>query len=95
MTVAPRLEHLAVAAETAVYEQPASRALALTCLAQVLDALGEHDAALDRLRQATAATEVRRNAVPFLGWSRQGTPIATLLERLGRRDAVAYAGWAA
>ena len=87
------VEHLALAADTVVYEQPASRALALTCLAQLLDALGEHDAALDRLREAAAATEVRRNAVPFLGWSRQGTPIATLLARLVRRDEVAFAGW--
>ena len=88
------VEHLALAADTVVYEQPASRALALTCLAQLLDALGQQDAALDRLREAAAATEVRRNAVPFLGWSRQGTPIATLLGRLARRDEVAFAGWA-
>ena len=81
------------AAGATTYEQPASRALALACGAQVRDALGEHEAALDRLRDAAAATEVRRNAVPFLGWSRQGTPIATLLGRLRQRDEVAFAGW--
>jgi len=86
-------QHFEVAASATAYEQPASRALALVCGAQVLDALGEHEEALDRLRDAAAATEVRRNAVPFLGWSRQGTPIATLLGRLGRREEVAFAGW--
>jgi LuxR family maltose regulon positive regulatory protein len=44
--------------------------------------MGESADALDRLAEAAAATEVRRNAVPFLGWSRQGTPIETLLKRL-------------
>ena len=41
-----------------------------------------HDDALDRLREAGLATEVRRNAVPFLGWTHQGTPMAPLLARL-------------
>ncbi len=44
--------------------------------------LGEGDRALELLREATTTTEVRRNAAPFLGWSRQGTPIQTLLGRL-------------
>ncbi len=76
----------AAAAESTLFPQPASRALALTCLAQLLDALGEPDAALRRLREAAGATEMRRNGVPFLGWSHQGTPIATLLDRLGDVD---------
>ena len=46
--------------------------------------------ALDRLREAALVTEVRRNAVPFLGWSRQGTPMETLLARL---DEVAPTPW--
>lgn len=74
---------LLTAAEAAVRAQPAARSIALTCAAQLLDALGEPDAALGRLREAATATEVRRNAAPFLGWSRQGTPMETLLGRLG------------
>ena len=62
--------------------QPPCRALALTCEAQVRDALGERDAALHALQTALTITEVRRNAVPFLGWSRQGTSIHALLDRL-------------
>jgi DNA-binding CsgD family transcriptional regulator len=64
--------------------QPPTRALALVCEAQLLDTLGQPETSLERLAEAATATEVRRNAVPFLGWSRQGTPIATLLERLTR-----------
>jgi LuxR family transcriptional regulator, maltose regulon positive regulatory protein len=70
------------AEEDVTYSQPASRALVLTCQAQLLDVLGRHDEAMDRLRQAATLTEIRRNAVPFLGWSRQGTPMETLLTRL-------------
>jgi ATP/maltotriose-dependent transcriptional regulator MalT len=70
------------AAADAVYSQPPSRAIALACQAQMLDALGEPEAALACLRVATTETEVRRNAVPFLGWTRQGTPIRALLARL-------------
>lgn len=61
------------------YAQPASREIAMVCEAQTLDALGEHEPALRRLKEAATATAVRRNAVPFLGWTRHGTPIATLL----------------
>jgi LuxR family transcriptional regulator, maltose regulon positive regulatory protein len=70
------------AAADAAYSQPAARALALACCAQVLDALGERHQALVHLAEAATATEVRRNAVPFLGWTRQGTPMAALLPRL-------------
>jgi DNA-binding CsgD family transcriptional regulator len=66
----------------ATYAQPPVRALALTCAAQIADALGDHDKAIAHLAEAATATEVRRNAVPFLGWTRQGTPMATLLPRL-------------
>jgi DNA-binding CsgD family transcriptional regulator len=78
------------AAADATYSQPPSRALALVCQAQLLDALGHPDEALDRLSEAATATEVRRNAVPFLGWCRQGTPVETLLARL---DAVTTSPW--
>jgi DNA-binding CsgD family transcriptional regulator len=46
-----------------------------------LDSLGHSDEALRELRSAITATEVRRNAVPFLGWSRLGTPLRLLLTR--------------
>ncbi|GAA1977266.1 hypothetical protein GCM10009798_43090 [Nocardioides panacihumi] len=71
-----------IAVTDAAYSQPPVRALALTCCAQVLDALGEGERAIAHLVEAATATEVRRNAVPFLGWTRQGTPMATLLPRL-------------
>ncbi|MDH2416009.1 LuxR C-terminal-related transcriptional regulator [Nocardioides sp. CER19] len=70
------------AAADAAYSQPPVRALALACGAQLLDALGEHARAFALLADAATATEVRRNSVPFLGWTRQGTPMATLLPRL-------------
>jgi LuxR family transcriptional regulator, maltose regulon positive regulatory protein len=74
----------AAAALDVTFSQPATRALALTCEAQLRDALGDHEEALERLREAALATEVRRNAVPFLGWSHQGTPMASLLAALDR-----------
>lgn len=74
------------AARTARLVQPAVVALALTCRAQLLDALGDPDGSLRCLDEAVLATELRRNAVPFLGWSRQGTPMETLLVRLARRS---------
>ncbi len=80
----------ASAAADVSFSQPATRALALTCEAQLRDALGDGASALDRLREAALVTEVRRNAVPFLGWSRQGTPVETLLAQL---DAVAPTPW--
>lgn len=70
------------AAVAASRAQPVSRALALACEAQLLDALDQRDTALRRLHEAVVATEVRRNAVPFLGWTRRGTPMAPLLRRL-------------
>jgi LuxR family transcriptional regulator, maltose regulon positive regulatory protein len=83
-------EQFAAAAPDMTFSQPATRALALTCEAQLRDALGEHDDALERLREATIATEVRRNAVPFLGWTHQGTPMGPLLARL---DDIASTAW--
>ncbi|MFD7307921.1 LuxR C-terminal-related transcriptional regulator [Promicromonospora sp. NPDC059942] len=79
-----------VAAADATYAQPPTRALALACEAQLLDALGDPQAARERLAEAVAVTETRRNASPFLGWVRQGTPIETLLRRFVGRPAV---GW--
>ncbi len=71
-----------VAEEQATCLQPPAHAIALTCHAQLLDVLGQRELALGVLQEAATITELRRSAVPFLGWSHQGTPIATLLERL-------------
>jgi len=77
------------AAADAVYSQPPTRAIALACQAQMLDVLGEGETALELLAVAATETQVRRNAVPFLGWTRQGTPMRVLLPRLaaGSRSA--------
>lgn len=73
------------ASADATYSQPPTRALALACEAQLLDALGDPVGSRERLTEAIAVTESRRNAAPFLGWARQGTPIETLLRRLAGR----------
>lgn len=70
------------AAADAAYSQPPTRALALVCEAQLHDALGDQSRSRDCLTDAILVTEARRNAVPFLGWARQGTPVGTLLRRL-------------
>ncbi|TCI97620.1 LuxR C-terminal-related transcriptional regulator [Aeromicrobium sp. IC_218] len=82
-----------LAVSSARYPQPATRELALTCLAQVLDVLGDHDEALDRLREAVVATAVRNNAAPFLGWSRHGSPLSPLLEDLALHDVPPPGSW--
>ena len=64
--------HFADAAAHPLTPQPPVLPLALTCAAQLRDALGERPEALAALRGAVTATEVRGNAVPFLGWTRQG-----------------------
>jgi ATP/maltotriose-dependent transcriptional regulator MalT len=75
-------QHFADAAANVRLVQPPCRALALVCEAQLRDALGEGATALDLLRTAVVVTEVRGNAVPFLGWTRQGTSTHVLLDRL-------------
>lgn len=79
-------EAFATAAADATYSQPPTRALALACQAQLVDALGDRLAALDLLATAATECEVRRNAVPFLGWVHQGTPMQTLLAALDRQS---------
>jgi LuxR family maltose regulon positive regulatory protein len=64
--------------------------MSLACSAQLLDSLGEAETALDRLAEAAALTEVRRNGVAFLGWSRQGSPMEWLLRRLDARGDSAW-----
>lgn len=80
-----------VAAAEATYLQPPTRALALVCQAQLLDALDERARAMERLGEAVVETETRRNAVPFLGWTRQGTPIRVMLDALAESDTSAWA----
>lgn len=76
------LRHLGEAARVPARSQPAVRAIALVVQAQLADALGERDRALGLLKEASLETAVRRNAVAFLGWSRQGTPVPDLVARL-------------
>jgi ATP/maltotriose-dependent transcriptional regulator MalT len=78
------------AAADATYSQPPTRALALACEAQLLDALGDPARSQERLIEAIAVTESRRNATPFRGWARQGTPMETLLQRLTKRPATRW-----
>jgi ATP/maltotriose-dependent transcriptional regulator MalT len=66
--------------------QPPTEAIALVCRAQLLDADGRHDEALDELAAAVSATRFRRSGLPFVGWSSHGTPVATLLRRLADRS---------
>jgi DNA-binding CsgD family transcriptional regulator len=69
------------AADAARLPQPPVQALALVAAAQLRDELGETEAARELLHRAVLATEVRRNAVPFLGWTRHGSSVAKLLDR--------------
>lgn len=75
-------EQFAIAAESATFEQPPTRAIALVAQAQLVDALGDVATAHRCLSTALAETAVRRNGLPFLGWLRQGTPIAEILRSL-------------
>lgn len=72
------------AADRGRLRQPPVQAVALVAAAQLRDELGERDAARDLMHRALLATEVRRNAVPFLGWTRHGTGVHELLERQRR-----------
>jgi DNA-binding CsgD family transcriptional regulator len=78
---AARLER---AADTARLVQPPVAAVALAAAAQLRDELGDVESARDLMDRAVLATEVRRNAVPFLGWPRHGSGVARLLERQQR-----------
>jgi DNA-binding CsgD family transcriptional regulator len=71
--------------------QPPTEAIALVCRAQLLDADGRHEEALEELAAAVSATQYRRSGLPFVGWSRHGTPVATLLRRLSHRTGDAWA----
>jgi DNA-binding CsgD family transcriptional regulator len=75
----------AAAAGQARAAQPPTEAMALACRAQLLDAEGRHEEALSGLAAAVAATRTRRTALPFLGWSRHGSPVAGLLQSVAMR----------
>ena len=81
---------LSAAATRARAVQPPAAAFALAQQAQVLDGRGRSTEALAVLGAAAAMTEGRRNALPFLGWARHGTQMASLLPRL---DDSSSSGW--
>ncbi|WP_157683676.1 helix-turn-helix transcriptional regulator [Microlunatus soli] len=81
------LEDFELAVTTTHQRAAGTRALALTCLAQLLDASGRASEALGRLREAAAETAIRRNALVFLGLCRHGTPMQVLLAALRETSA--------
>ncbi|MCP3423731.1 helix-turn-helix transcriptional regulator [Nocardioides pinisoli] len=85
-------EHLAAAVGHRMLDQPPCRALALVGRGQLLHALGEHGPAREVVLEAVRATESRGNYVPFLGWSRHGTPVHTILTELGDADPTTWLG---
>ncbi len=78
------------AAVEATYEQPATALTALVCRAQVALDRGDEALARSLAASAVAATSVRSNATPFLGWSRHGAPVSALLTLL---DATGHDPW--
>lgn len=86
------VEHFAAAGEHRVLDQPPCRALALVCRGQLLHALGESEPAREVVLEAVRATESRGNYVPFLGWTRHGTPVHTLLGELEGAGPAAWLG---
>lgn len=85
-------EHFAAAVHHRMLDQPPCRALALVCRGQLLHALGEHESAREVVLGAVRATESRGNYVPFLGWTRHGTPVHTILAELGDADPATWLG---
>ena len=69
------------ASESECRVQPATRALSLVCAAQLYDYLGDGPRSRALFGQAVTATESRRNAGPFLGWSPHGTRVGLLFDR--------------
>jgi DNA-binding CsgD family transcriptional regulator len=85
------VDHYAEVAAGTKNAQPPVSAMAHVCLAQLLDAQGRSDDALTHLVAALTATESRRNAVPFLGWSTHGTPVAALFQQHARQLGTSWA----
>ncbi|MGB0100824.1 MAG: LuxR C-terminal-related transcriptional regulator, partial [Nocardioides sp.] len=80
------------AADGARCTVPPIRAMALVGAAQLRHELDEAAPAGDLMHQAIIATEVRRNAMPFLGWTRHGTAVRVLLDQQARRHATPWTG---
>jgi DNA-binding CsgD family transcriptional regulator len=76
------LDLFTVAVDESTCVQPPVVAMALAGRAQLRHGEGRAADASADLRAALTATEVRRNALPFLGWSRHGSPVATLLREV-------------
>ncbi|MEU6135147.1 LuxR C-terminal-related transcriptional regulator [Nocardioides sp. NPDC047086] len=74
-------DHFHTAAQQTTWSQPMTRGVALVGRAELLSELGDAEAAAAHLQQVAIETEVRQNAIPFLGWTRQGTPVQTMLGR--------------
>lgn len=86
------IELLQTAGNTASVAQPPVGPIADVASAQLLAARGATDEAFTALRRALSATEVRANAMPFLGWSRHGVSVGWLLE--GMLTSQAATPWA-
>lgn len=85
------LELYTAAASLTPAPQPPTEAIALVCKAQLLDADGRDEEALEVLAAAVSATQARRSGLPFIGWSMHGTPVVTLLRRLADRSGSEWA----
>lgn len=72
--------------------QPPTVEIATVCLAQVLASLDDQAGAMAHLRVAVLGSQVRRNAVPFLGWLRHGRSVALLLAQLGEAETSPWLG---
>ncbi|TYL54938.1 hypothetical protein FXB39_04870 [Nocardioides sp. BGMRC 2183] len=83
------VQQLRIAQETTAAPQPPVRPIAQVLAAQLLDALGDREAADLLIAAALQETVGRRSIVAFVGWSRRGTDVRELLGR------GATAGWAA
>ena len=68
-------------------------AMALVVSSQLLDANKRHTEAQEQLTRALSAMEVRRNALPFLGWSRRGTSVVNLLSTLPPSMTTEWSKW--
>lgn len=88
-------ELFALAAERTTCRQPPVRPLALVSYAQLLSADGHESAALRHLHEAVVLTSVRRNATPFLGWTRHGTRCGALLTALAEQQRPPDGSWLA
>ena len=69
-------------------QQPPVRSIALVVRAQLLEAAGAHEAALDLLTVAVGLSQLRGNVQPFLGFSRLGAPLHPLLAQLAGHGSV-------